>query len=81
MTPANLRNARMSAKLLYSSFPILTGIGYIAALISLYMTHVGLDGKPGIDMRDIVESHYGNAPSEVRRRSARPVPATVRSRA
>ena len=31
MTPANLRNARMSAKLLYSSLLILTGIGYLPA--------------------------------------------------
>lgn len=60
MTGANLRDATMSAKLLYSSFLVLAGIGYIAALVFLYMTHAGLDGKPGIDMADIVESYYGN---------------------
>ena len=60
MTGASLRGASMSAKLLYSSFLILTGIGYIAALAFLYMTHAGLDGKPGVNMADIVESYYGN---------------------
>ena len=60
MTRANLRDASMSAKLLYSSFLVMAGIGYIAALIFLYMTHAGLDSKPGIDIADIVESYYGN---------------------
>lgn len=60
MKPSTLRGASTATKLLYSSFLMLTGIGYIAALILLYMTHAGLDGRPGIDMTDIVQSYYGN---------------------
>ncbi len=55
-----LRNASVSTKLLYTSFLIVVGIGLIAALSYLYLTHAGLDGKPGLDVNDIVISYYGN---------------------
>ncbi len=60
MVKETLSTANLSVRLLYSSFLILIGIGYIAAVTYLYMTHAQLDGKSGIDMQDIVTSYYGN---------------------
>jgi hypothetical protein len=56
----SFRHCTMSERLLYSVFLLLVGMGYIAALTLVYLTHEGLDGKHGIDMRDIAISYYGN---------------------
>ena len=50
----------ISEKLLYSAFLCMVGVGYLMALALLYLTHTGLDGKPGIDVQDIAISYYGN---------------------
>lgn len=49
-----------SERLLYSAFLCMVGIGYLMALVLLYLTHTGLDGKPGISVQDIAISYYGN---------------------
>ena len=36
------------------------GVGYIFALIQIYVTHAGLDGKPGLSVKDIQIAYRGN---------------------
>lgn len=50
----------LSEKLLYTAFLLLIGIGYMMALVYLYTSHEGHDGKPGVSITDIVETYYGN---------------------
>ncbi|MAZ04976.1 hypothetical protein [Marinobacter sp. SS8-8] len=50
----------VSEKLLYTSFLLLIGIGYLMALTYLYTSHEGHDGEPGLSMQDIVDNYYGN---------------------
>lgn len=50
----------LSEKLLYTAFLLLMGIGYIMALVYLYTSHQGHDGKQGISVTDIAENYYGN---------------------
>ncbi|MDQ6950680.1 MAG: hypothetical protein Q9M26_03345 [Mariprofundales bacterium] len=41
-------------------FLITIGVGYLFALLNLYYTHQGLDGKPGLSVEDVVISYYGS---------------------
>jgi hypothetical protein len=50
----------LSEKLLYTAFLLLMGIGYLMALVYLYTSHEGHDGKPGLSIEDIVDTYYGN---------------------
>lgn len=50
----------MSEKLLYTAFLLIMGIGYLMAMVFLYTTHQGHDGKPGLSIEDIVDTYYGN---------------------
>jgi len=50
----------LSEKLLYTSFLLLMGTGYLMALTYLYTSHQGHDGKPGLSIADIVDNYYGN---------------------
>ncbi len=50
----------MSEKLLYTSFLVVIGIGYLMAMAYLYTTHRSHDGKPGLSIEDIVDTYYGN---------------------
>lgn len=50
----------VSEKLLYTSFLLLMGMGYLMALAFLYVSHANNDGKPGLSMQDIASSYYGN---------------------
>ena len=50
----------LSEKLLYTAFLLLIGIGYLMALVYLYTSHEGHDGKPGLSIVDIVDTYYGN---------------------
>lgn len=49
-----------SVKLLFTSFLLTIGIGYLMALGYLYLTHTGLDGGKGLTVQDIAISYYGN---------------------
>ncbi|MFQ5755893.1 MAG: SPW repeat protein [Acidiferrobacterales bacterium] len=55
-----LQDCPTSARLLYTAFLLLMGAGYLMALTYLYLTHQGLDGKPGLSVADIADSYYGN---------------------
>jgi len=50
----------LSEKLLYTAFLLLMGTGYLMALVYLYTSHEGHDGKPGVSINDISENYYGN---------------------
>ncbi len=50
----------VSEKILNTVFLMTIGIGYIVALINMYYTHQGRDGKPGISIEDIVISYHGS---------------------
>lgn len=50
----------ISEKLLYTSFLLLVGLGYLMAISYLYVTHEMNDGKPGLSMTDVASSYYGN---------------------
>lgn len=50
----------LSEKLLYTAFLLLMGVGYLMALVYLYTSHEGHDGKPGVSIEDIVDTYYGN---------------------
>lgn len=47
-------------KWLYTSFLLLMGTGYLMALVYLYTSHAGHDGKPGLSVEDIADNYYGN---------------------
>lgn len=50
----------VSEKLLFTSFLLLIGLGYLMAISYLYVTHVNNDGKPGLSIADVADSYYGN---------------------
>jgi hypothetical protein len=50
----------VSEKLLYTSFLLLVGLGYLMAISYLYITHENNDGKPGLSLEDVASSYYGN---------------------
>ncbi len=50
----------ISEKLLYTSFLLLVGLGYLMATAYLYVTHEMNDGKPGLSVADVANSYYGN---------------------
>lgn len=50
----------VSEKLLYTSFLLLIGLGYLMAISYLYVSHEMNDGKPGLSIEDVAYSYYGN---------------------
>lgn len=50
----------VSEKLLDTCFLLILSVGYLLAIVYLYVTHAGLDNKPGLSMEDIVGTYYGN---------------------
>jgi len=53
-------DASVSEKILNSVFLVTIGIGYIFALLNLYYTHEGRDGKPGLSIEDVKIAYYGS---------------------
>lgn len=49
----------VSEKLLYTSFLLLMATGHLMALMYLYTSHKGHDGKPGFSIEDIIDNCYG----------------------
>jgi len=50
----------VSEKILDSVFLVTIGIGYLFALLNLYYTHEGRDGKPGLSIDDVKIAYYGS---------------------
>lgn len=53
-------DASVSEKILDSMFLVTIGIGYLFALLNLYYTHQGRDGKPGLSVEDVKIAYYGS---------------------
>ncbi len=49
-----------SEKILNTVFLLTIGLGYLMALINMYYTHQGRDGKPGLSIEDIVIMYHGS---------------------
>ncbi len=52
-------NTSVSEKILDSMFLIAMAIGYVFAMLHLYFTHQGLDGKAGLSVEDVRIGYYG----------------------
>jgi hypothetical protein len=52
-------DASVSEKILDTMFLLTIGVGLIFALIYVYATHQGNDGKPGLSVADIRIAYYG----------------------
>lgn len=52
-------DASVSERILDTAFLVTMAIAYCFALLHLYFSHEGLDGKPGISIQDITISYYG----------------------
>lgn len=50
----------LSEKLLYTSFLLLIGIGYLMSVGYLYVSHEGKDKQPGLSVEDVAYTYYGN---------------------
>ncbi len=50
----------VSERILNTVFLLTIGLGYIMALINMYYTHQGRDGKPGLSIEDIVIMYHGS---------------------
>jgi hypothetical protein len=51
----------VSERILNTIFLLTLGLGYIMALINMYYTHQGRDGKPGLSIEDIVIMYHGSS--------------------
>lgn len=60
MRPRYFYDCSLSEKLLYTAFLLLMGVGYLMAMVYLYTSHEGHDGKPGLSINDVAENYYGN---------------------
>lgn len=60
IVPKRFYDRTISEKLLYTSFLLLVGLGYLMAISYLYVTHELNDGKPGLSISDVADSYYGN---------------------
>ncbi len=49
-----------SEKILNTVFLLTIGLGYLMALINMYYTHQGRDGRPGLSIEDIVIMYHGS---------------------
>jgi hypothetical protein len=52
-----------SVRVLYTSVLLILGMGYLFALIYLYHTYSGRDGKPGLSYDDVVIAYSGSGKS------------------
>lgn len=60
IVPKRFYDRTISEKLLYTSFLLLVGLGYLMAISYLYVTHEMNDSKPGLSVTDVANSYYGN---------------------
>ncbi len=57
---ARFSDISMSERILNTAFLLTIGIGYLMALINLYYTDQGRDGKPGLSIDDITIQFHGS---------------------
>ena len=56
----SLPDLSLVEKILFSGFIFLVGLGLLSAEAYTYITIAGLNGKPGVQMQDLVIHYYGN---------------------
>ena len=61
----SFNNINISLKVLFSSYLIVVGIGYMMAFSQILFTHGMADGELGLSVDDIVYSYYGNRNSSL----------------
>ncbi len=49
-----------SMRLLYTSALVVLGVGYLFAMIYVFESHAGHDGKPGLSVRDLIIAYSGS---------------------
>lgn len=59
----HFRYLSQSLRILFTAALITLGLGYMFAMIQVYQTHAGLDGKTGINANDIAIAYSGNVNS------------------
>jgi hypothetical protein len=62
--PQNFRRFKdisVSERILNTVFLLTIGVGYLMALVNVYYTHQGRDGKRGLSIQDIVIMYYGDS--------------------
>ncbi|MDD2759794.1 MAG: hypothetical protein PHH11_05830 [Methylomonas sp.] len=57
---ARFSDISTSEKILNTVFLLTIGLAYLVALINMYYTHQGRDGKPGLSIEDIVILYHGS---------------------
>lgn len=50
----------LSVRMLYTGALVVLGIGYLFAMIHIFNSHAGRDGKPGLSVEDIAIAYSGN---------------------
>lgn len=60
IVPQRFYDRTISEKILYTSFLLLVGLGYLMATAYLYVTHELNDNQPGLSVADVANSYYGN---------------------
>ena len=60
-----LNKLELPAKILLTLFILTLGLGYLAAVFTVYISHKDADGKPSFTMQDIVVTYYGDRESTV----------------
>lgn len=51
----------LPSKMFYSGVFCVLGVGYLAAMVYVYMSHSGRDGQPGLSAQDIVIAYAGSS--------------------
>jgi len=60
-----LLKLELPTKILLTLFILTLGLGYLAAVFTVYISHKDADGKPNFAMSDIVVTYYGDRESTV----------------
>lgn len=60
MTGRRFYDCSLSEKMLFTSFLLLIGLGYLMALSYLYVLNVNNDNEPGLSVEDVATNYYGN---------------------
>ncbi len=50
----------ITSKMLFTGVFCVLGVGYLAAMVYVYISHAGRDGKPGLSAQDIVIAYAGS---------------------
>jgi hypothetical protein len=59
-TANRFSNCCVSEKILYTSFLVVIGVGYLVALVNMYCTYESYDGKAGFSIEDVIVKYHGS---------------------